>query len=148
MRFLRQSIPLRPSQTWPLSEWLKNKTKSIVWEIRIVIRIIFWKYSSQVYSIPDKSSFMITAPKMGKRKEEEMRQENIGRESTGRKGLWSHFSQGGRGGPGFGLQGVSQSTVEAGKLPQIHTHSCFVEGCTRWPMDCLKSSLAVTVLEW
>lgn len=63
-----------------------------------------------------------------------MRQENISRESTGRKGLWSHFSQG-RGGPGFGPQGVSQSTMEAGKLPRILQGP--VEGCPCWPMDCL-----------
>lgn len=87
------------------------------------IRIIFLKYSSQVYSTPGKSSFTITAsnkqvkgqvlPREGRRHGTGERQ--LGRESAGRKEPWLHFPQGGRGGPGFGLLGVFQSTIMCGR---------------------------------
>lgn len=57
---------------------------------------------------------MITAPKMGKRKEKEMRQENIGRESTGRKG--------------FGLISPRVAEEDLGLVPRVSLSQLWKQG--------------------
>lgn len=98
---------------------------------------VFWKYSSHMYSIPSNSGFIITAPKIGKRKKDQGRGTLAKRRKCRQKGAWASLLPGWQRRARVWFSGVYGGMyMSADRLPAILLDSYCTGG---WVLDSVLS---------